>query len=389
MITIIKTLLKPIFYSIIDLIVTPTKKIRPKTLLIIRLDAIGDYILFRNFIEILRISKKYKGYKITLLGNSAWKSISDEFDSEYIDEFIWLDRNKFKKNLFYRYNKLQEIVSNGYEIVISSVYSRDFDYTDNIVRLIKAKEKIGSIGNLSNIKLYQKNKSDQYYTLLLESKNETMFEFERNKEFYEKLLSKYLKIQKPFFNLKPKKLNFKLPSNYAILFIGASSNIRKWSVLNFSQIAVFLKEKYGYEIVLCGGPNDLKDAIQFKKVFKGKFFDLVGKTTLVELIHIINSCNLLLTNETSAGHFAVSLDKENIFVLYNGNHYGRFLPYPKEISEHYHVIYHPYIEENLDKYMVISNNQNYVNNLDINEITVDTVKNRIDKSLLKNKFNNC
>ena len=55
-----------------------------------------------------------------------------------------------------------------------------------------------------------------------------MFEFYRNKEFFENLLEEKLDIKKPFINLKPKKLDFKLPNKYAILFIGASANFRKW-----------------------------------------------------------------------------------------------------------------------------------------------------------------
>ena len=64
-----KNILKLITYYIIDIFVQPSKIIKPKSLLLIRLDAIGDYILFRNFIEELKKDEKYKHYSITLLGN--------------------------------------------------------------------------------------------------------------------------------------------------------------------------------------------------------------------------------------------------------------------------------------------------------------------------------
>ena len=85
-----------------------------KSILLVRIDAIGDYIIFRNFIEILKKDIKYKSYKITLLGNNTWKNIAEEFDHEYIDEFIWIDKSLFFKSFFYRYKKLQEITSKGY-----------------------------------------------------------------------------------------------------------------------------------------------------------------------------------------------------------------------------------------------------------------------------------
>ena len=146
-----RTVIKLILYFIINLFIKSSKEITHKSLVLIRLDAIGDYILFRNFIEIIKKSEKYKDYSITLIGNSAWKDLAEELDSEFINNFIWLDRTRFSKNLFYRYRKLKEISSNGYQTIISSVFSRTFFYDDNIVKLINAKEKIGSVSNTSNI----------------------------------------------------------------------------------------------------------------------------------------------------------------------------------------------------------------------------------------------
>ena len=84
-----------------DLFVKKSKKIKTKSILLIRLDSIGDYVLFRNYIEELKKNEKYKDYSITLLGNNVWKSLSIELDRKYVDSFIWLDRNKFNKNVFY------------------------------------------------------------------------------------------------------------------------------------------------------------------------------------------------------------------------------------------------------------------------------------------------
>ena len=175
MISRLKTVIKIIVYRFVDLFIKPSKDIKSKSILLIRLDGIGDYILFRNFIEILKKNNKYKGYSITLLGNSVWKSLSKELDGEYVDNFIWLERDRFYNDLFYRHKKLQELVSSGYEIILSPIYSRESFIADNIVKLITAKEKIGSIGNLSNIKRWQKNISDRYYTKLIHAKKELMF----------------------------------------------------------------------------------------------------------------------------------------------------------------------------------------------------------------------
>ncbi len=140
-------------YGIINKIAYNKQSISEKSILLIRLDAIGDYILFRNFIEIIKKNEKYKDYKITLLGNEVWKEIAQKLDSEFIDDFIWLNRRKFNKNLIYRYRKLKEIIKKGYEIVVNPTYSREFYYSDIIVKVLTAKEKIGSEGSLLAVAL--------------------------------------------------------------------------------------------------------------------------------------------------------------------------------------------------------------------------------------------
>lgn len=102
-----KTAIKYIIFNFMNIFIKPSKDIEPKSLLLIRLDAIGDYVLFRNFIEVLKKSEKYKEYKITLLGNVVWKDLSEELDREFVDEFIWLDKNRFKKDPVYRYKNLK------------------------------------------------------------------------------------------------------------------------------------------------------------------------------------------------------------------------------------------------------------------------------------------
>jgi ADP-heptose:LPS heptosyltransferase len=378
MVLTLKTFIKFIIYYFISTVVAPSKEIKENSLLLIRLDAIGDYVIFRNFIKELKQSQKYKNYRITLLGNSTWKNIAEEFDSEFVDSFIWLDRNRFNKDFIYRYEKLKEITLQGYEVVLSPIYSREFFYADAIVNLINAKEKIGSVGDVPNMEKWQKNISNKYYDRFIDADVCLMFEFDRNKEFFENLLDVKLEVFKPHISLNSKKIMFELPQKYAIIFLGASASFRKWNIEGFAEVAKHLKEKYGYGIVLCGALSDSADSLEFGKHFKGKYIDLVGKTSLVDLLHVIYNGDLMVANETSAPHFAIALEMANIFVIYNGNHYGRFTPYPERVSKNYHVIYHPEIEKDLDDYEELSNSYEFRSSLDINDITKEKVIEKIN-----------
>ncbi len=368
-----------------------------KTMLLIRHDAIGDYILFRNFIEVLKGSSKYKDYKITLLGNAAWKELSEFLDAKFIGEFIWLDKEKFNSNFLYRYKKIKEITCKSYDAVIHP-FSRDYLNIDNdIVLFLNAVEKIGSIRKLKKLKglkwfsnefVYKK-----LYTETIPDRKGSDFEFYKNKYFFETLLSEKIDIEKPQIILPEEKRVGFSKSPYAIIFIGASVKHRKWPVENFAQIALYLQEKYGMAIVLCGGKKELEDAAVFKKYLPPNFnyFDLTAKVNLIELLYAVKNSALVISNETMMPHIAMAAsDTTQILVISSGeNCYGFFTPYPKSISKgRYHIIYHPAIESNLETFIknaaLMEYDCGYDIKLNLSEITVESVKNKIDEVLKPN-----
>lgn len=378
MITEIRFLFRFIIYSLSNLFVGSSTNITANTLLLIRLDAIGDYILFRNFIESIKKSEKYKNYSLTLVGNISWKPIAENFDSLYIDNFIWIDRKKFLGNLLYRVKKLNEITSKGYDVAVSPVYSRELFYGDWIIKLVNAVDKIGSFGDLSNIRKWHKAIGDRYYSELVPVEQKVMFEFDRNREFISFFLSTAVDIEKPEITLN-RQSNIDLPDGYAVLFIGASSNFRKWNARSFGKLGKYIKDKYKLKIVLCGSASDKPQIEAFRESIGENFLDLVGKTSLLDMFYILKNANVLISNETSIPHIAVALNVKNVFVIYNGNHFKRFIPYPREMHHNYNVIYHPDIEKNKDQYMKISNSYKYTSKLDIQEITYEAVKDKFNR----------
>lgn len=377
----IKRTIHCIVLNIIDLIAPCKKKINKRqSLAIIKIDAIGDYVLFRNFLSVLKTSVQYKDYKVTLIGNDTWRDLAEALDSEYVDDFIFLNRDKFYRNYYYRFMMLRKLSSIGFEIILNPMYSREYYLSESIVNALEGKEKITCVGDLSNISINHKKKADSFYTKLLLNKKEILFEFYRNQEFFSQLLDKELSIPFSIDREKLPVLRQSLPDNFVVLFLGASHPRRKWSSINFAEVATFLKENYHYEIVICGAPSDKEQADQFSVHFKYNYIDLVGKTSLLELISVLDECQFLISNETSAVHFAAALGVNKLFVLYNGNHFGRFTPYPESLHKNYKLICHPEIAKSKSVYQNISHDRLYINQLDINDITVNQVLRVIEAS---------
>ena len=386
----IKKIINIIIYKIIDLISFDYNKTTfiNNDLVIIKLDAIGDYILFRNFFKTLHTSKKFSNSRITLIGNIVWKDLATSLDAEYMHSAIWLDTNKFINDYSYRYSFIKKIKINKYKTLINAEYSRSFMLSDWIANSIYAVDKYAHFGDYSNSKTWQKHFSNSYYTNLFIGSREVIFEFFRNKDFIEYLTNEKCSIKKTNIEnsciSKTKYFN----SDYVILFLGSSKKSSKWDSKNYAILANYIKQTYNYEIVVCGGKNDIDESKFFKEYCKSNYTDLIGKTTILELISIINHASLIISNETSAPHFSVALNV-NTIVIYCGNHFGRFVPYPNSLtSSKYKCIYHPTISSNENNYKKISNTYGYISNLNINEISINQVISEVDKFfLLDNKIN--
>ena len=326
---------------------------KSKSLIIFRHDGIGDYVLFRNFLEVLKKSPRFASYKITLLGNAAWKDLAKFLDKDYIDEFIWLDKKRFTADFFYRYKKFKEITAVKYDILIHP-FSREFFNADNdLAFLIKADKKIGSIRLPSFTKLYKNKILEKIYNELIPDVENVRFEFYKNKNFFKKLLSETaaekisaeISLNRPFINLPAHpadrssapalsdiaglKSKLGISSPYAAFFIGASVKHRKWPPEYFAETARYLHIKYSFHIVLCGGKSELNDAAEFKKHFpsdladKASFTDAVGKISLIELLYIVKDASLVISNETMAPHIAMALANVSTVKTIKSNYFDK------------------------------------------------------------------
>jgi ADP-heptose:LPS heptosyltransferase len=288
-------------------------------ILIIRPDAIGDFILWLDAAKVLRKLYPSTKYEITLLGNNIWTSITNTL--LYFDKVIPLNRKKYLSNLIYHIKTLWKIRKQKYDIVINPVYSREFIF-DILVRFSDAKERIGFDGDYCNISLHEKKLGDMYYTRLIPSTKQPLMELDRNAEFIQGLGLKNFKANIPELMLNPTN---KL-SDYYVISIGANNLIRQWPVEKYAELAKRIYTKTNMIGMVCGSKEDQLLAKELFKLSIVPLIDMTGKTSLLELLSTIASTKFVVGNETGSIHIAASL-KIPSFCITGGGHYGRFVPY--------------------------------------------------------------
>lgn len=300
-----------------------------KKVLFVRLDAIGDFVLWLDAAGRLRDLFSQDKYEITLLGNQAWTSIAEKLP--YFDEVWSLERNRFLKNLVYRFKILKKIRKAGFDVAIQPTFSREFLFGDAIVRASGAKERIGSQGDYSNIKLWQKRMSDRWYTRLIQTTEGPLMELKRNAEFMRGLgLTDFKSSVPEILSLYTIHANISI-KDYYLLFPGAGMKIKQWPLFYFRELATRIYRTTGWVGLICGKYEERSLGNVLTQGVNVPLYNWIGLTSLPELIAIIQNAHIVVGNDTSSIHIAAAVSTPAVCIL-GGGHYGRFLPYQLEVD---------------------------------------------------------
>ncbi len=316
----------------------PVLKCDKRTVLFIRFDGIGDYLLLRNFLPYLRNSNRFKDKRLIFIGEKSLKDIVLAFDVAYFDDFLWFSSTKFAySNDCYKMKIINQIRKFRAAQIIHSMHTRDH-FSEKLTHLSGAKYKIASDGDETILGIDWKKRSDNLYDENIPTLTENHFEFERNRVFFENLLQIPILIHKPFFE------NIKITrkQNLVSLFPSASMAFRRWSPTRFAALIKLIHQGFPHLIFrILGKASDKAIALQIIEMTADPsiiFENLCGQTTLLTLIDCIAESRILISNDSSGVHFAAMLDVPTVCIS-NGNHFGRYHPYPSGMTDKIEYVY--------------------------------------------------
>lgn len=294
-----------------------------KKLLVVRLDAIGDFVLWLDAARALRKIYPAELFEVTLVGNAKWTDLAQR--EECFDHIAPVDVGAFLHTLRYRLHILREIRDAGYQVVVNPTTSRHIISDDSVVRASGAETKIGCRGDCTNTLSFLKPFADRWYTRLIPTTKGPLMELQRNVEFMRGLGAADFNATLPSLSAGTLPQGF-VAGDYFVLFPGAGLPERCWPAKSFLEIARRIHDVTGWFGVLCGGPGEetLGEIIADGATFPMR--NWLGRTNLLELAAIISRAHLLIGNETSAVHIAAAVRTPSICLL-GGGHFGRFIPY--------------------------------------------------------------
>lgn len=108
-------------------------------------------------------------------------------------------------------------------------------------------------------------------------------------------------------------------------------NYRNWPAKNYAEVAVHLHKRYGAHVVLTGSPSDYerKYGEAIESAASCPITNLIGRTSLKQLLAIIESADLLICPDSGPAHMATAV-RTPVIGLYATTNPDRARPYFSE-----------------------------------------------------------
>jgi len=281
---------------------------------ILRLSALGD--ISHTLPVFHTIRKEWPNTKITwIIGKVEYELVKGLEDVEFI---------VFDKNLGF----------NAYRDIKKKLKNREFDIllhmqmslrASLVSLLIKAKIKIG----------FDKKRAKDAQWLFTNKK----IKHESNQHVIDSFFgfTKAIGIKKrhykwdiPISDKEIKNSNniFKARKKYIIISPCSSKAYRNWTVEGYSAIADYISESYNMDIILSGGNSAIEQhyATEIMASAHCTPINLVGKTTVKELLHIIKNAEFIISPDSGPAHFATAVQTP-VIGLYATTNPDRARPY--------------------------------------------------------------
>lgn len=273
-----------------------------KSILIIRPDAIGDCMLITPAISLIR--EKYPNAKISVLCQSYTKDIflhNPDVDELFEDWFV-----KKRASLTRGIRKYAEFIK-GKNFDLSIHFYNELPYA-LLAKSAKIKYRVGDISK-PLLRSFYNIKGDCRWNDL------TLHEVEHNILLLKSLGIDLPESPPPMKIEANKEISKKIQEEHNLnnndivigIHLGTGRGNKAWLPERYSQVIDSLSSKFKAKIIITGSE---KEKIQAKKVLslcKNKPIDLVGKTTLEELIATISRYNIYIGVDTGPLHIAAAL----------------------------------------------------------------------------------
>jgi ADP-heptose:LPS heptosyltransferase len=296
--------------------------------LVVRIDGIGDMVLFHGaFAHYADVFNVGVG-DITLLGCASWASLAPQLFPGC--RFRAIDEHRYDKNPFYRFAVSLWVRRQGFAVASCDIFMRKPLVADSLVYVSGAPRKIVA-------KPYISPKTQRLFDWYLGRCEQVIatgpyptHEIIRHFRFLSTLAGKEFRPAAP--NLSWRRQSMRpYPGRYVVINVGGNEPGRRWDFDRFLGLARALGA-HGMQIVFIGGAAEIALKPRLAEWAHGAAVaDRIGGTTLPQLLDLLQHAALVVSNDTGPAHLAAGLGVPTV-VIVGGGHFTSFVPYPPDVT---------------------------------------------------------
>lgn len=297
-------------------------KYKSRKVIMLRLDMIGDCTMFTSTAKALR--EHYADREMTMVCMNACRAVYERLG--VFDRIITFD---FKPHEI-DYQKLKQLIAElrteSYDILLQPQTSK-MPFADILAAAIKCNRRIAIETKAGNSPQEWVDMVNFLYDEHIPYPRGHVSEFDYYGAFARAICGDDFRTSRPCLDYKEQHF---LEGRYAILFPGGTHRQKFWSAELYAKIADYIYKQTGFLIVMLGVPQErwVIDSIRekVKPQTAMSVIDLLGRTSVADMIDVIGNAELVVSNDTSGVHIACATNTPSVAIA-GGWHYQRFLPY--------------------------------------------------------------
>ncbi|MBM3565436.1 MAG: glycosyltransferase family 9 protein [Alphaproteobacteria bacterium] len=298
--------------------------------LVVRMDGIGDMVLFRAALDHYAAALGLDKSEITVLGCDSWKEIAPQVFAGY--RVVTINEHRYARRPFYRLKiSLMARRLNARTAIVDSFFRRAL-MADALAYVSAAPTVVSSHPYVS-----EKTRAEYRYYLsfagrVIDTGAYPDHEIIRHFRFVSALAGRAIEPRAPRMTWTPSGdlSRFGVAGRYALFNPGANEPGRRWPLVSTIALAHWLLDK-GLSCVFVGLAGHKAEEPELARLLKMPgVIDLRGKTDLPGLMDLMQGAALVLSNDSGPAHLAIAIGAPTV-VFAGGGHAGCFVPYPESL----------------------------------------------------------
>ena len=298
-------------------------------LAVVRMDGIGDMVLFRNTLDHYAEAFGVDNADITVIGCESWSGLAAEIFKGY--RVLDINEHAYAKRPFYRFSVNLKVRRLAPKTVVSDAYFRRALMADSLVWMMAPARSLVSYP-------YINEPTRSEYSFYLSAVDEvvdtgpyTTHELVRHARFVSHFVGRKIAPEVPRLSWPDRFEKPIIDGRYVVLNPGSNEYGRRWPLENYMALASWVAAQ-GLKAVFVGKADESAKGDDVRELADGEsIIDLTGKTSAPELLDIMKQAALVVSNDTGPAHLAIGLGTATVVII-GGGHFGSFVPYPKEAT---------------------------------------------------------